>query len=398
MLETAVAARPDWAQGLADLAQLQLMMGDEAAALASYERCVARDPSLPAAWLNLGTLMLRADRVAEAGPCFEKAIAVDPGLADAHAGLGIAHQRQHRYTDAADALRRAAELAPQDPEIRSNLGGVLHELGDHEAALARFEEAIALAPERGALHAHVGVIRHEVEGAAAALPHYDAALRLSPGHTHTLAAKHSALASLGRRAEAAQIFDYDALIVPTQLTAAAGYPDMPAFNAALADHAVRHPTLMAEPVGKTTRGGSQTGHLLGAAAGPVATLEGLIRTAIDAYFADAARVTHPYCPRRPIPGRLFAWATVLDRGGFQDAHIHPGGFLSGVYYVQVPEESEAGAIEFGRPAPPFDLADPDTLLLRPKPGLLVLFPSFIWHRTIPFEGSAQRISIAFDLM
>jgi hypothetical protein len=36
--------------------------------------------------------------------------------------------------------------------------------------------------------------------------------------------------------------------------------------------------------------------------------------------------------------------------------------------------------------------------VRPVEGLLVLFPSYLYHRTIPFEGDAPRISVAFDFV
>ena len=231
------------------------------------------------------------------------------------------------------------------------------------------------------------------------MPHYDAALKIAPGDARTLSTKGTALIELGRKQEAAVIFDHDALIATTQFDQAPGYPDLAAFNQALAEHAVSHPTLVSEPPGRTTRGGGQTGHLLGPDSGPFAAFEQMIWGAIDAYFADTGRADHPNCPRRTQPGRLDAWATVLDKGGYQDPHNHPSGILSGVYYVQLPDSGDAGAIEFGRPAPPFDPAhDPEVRLIRPEPGLLVLFPSFFWHRTIPFPGEGRRISIAFDLI
>ncbi len=375
------------------------MTGEESAAIETYERCLKIDQGFIPAWLNLGILMLRAYRIEEAGNCFQKAVDGDPDLVDAHAGLGVVRQRQHRFAEAVDAFEQAASRAPRDPEICSNLGGVLHEMGETEKAIPWFQKAIKLAPEQASLHRHLGVVLHEVHGAQAGLPHYDEALRLLPRDARTLAAKGSALIALGRREEAARIFDHDALIATRQFTAAPGYSDMAAFNRALADHAIKHPTLIMEPLGRTTRGGGQTGHLLGPNSGPVAVLESLIRGAIDAYFADPVRAQHPYCPRRSGPGRLDAWATVLDSGGYQDSHNHPSGVLSGVYYVQLPDSGEAGAIEFGRPAPPFATpAEPEVMVIRPETGLLVLFPSFFWHRTIPFQGGGKRISIAFDLI
>jgi hypothetical protein len=34
----------------------------------------------------------------------------------------------------------------------------------------------------------------------------------------------------------------------------------------------------------------------------------------------------------------------------------------------------------------------------PYEGLMVLFPSYFYHRTIPFEGDSARISLAFDVV
>ena len=399
MLEKAAAMRPNALPILVDLGQVQLMTGDQAAATETFQRCVKIDPGLVPAWLNLGILMMHAYRTDEAAECFQKAAEGNPKLVDAHMGLGVVRQRQKRPKEAVAAFQRAAALAPDNPEVLSNLGGALHEAGDARGAVPCFRKAIELAPQHAALHTHLGSLLHEVEGGEAGLPHYNDALRLVPGEPRTLALKGSALIGLGRAEEAARIFDHDALVASQQFTEAPGYPDLDAFNRDLASHSVSHPSLVQEPLGRTTRGGGQTGQLFGAAEGPFPVLEQMLRGAIDAYFADPARSQHPYCPIRTKPGHIFAWATVLDSGGYQDPHNHPSGVLSGVYYVQLPESGEPGAIEFGRPAAPFTApSEPDVKLIRPATGKVVLFPSFYWHRTIPFPGEGRRISIAFDLM
>lgn len=399
LMEQAVAARPESVQFLVNLAQVQIMTGDPHAAMDSFQRSLKLDPGIVPAWLNLGILYLHADRIDDAGDCFQKASDLNPKQIDALNGLGVVRQRQRRFGDAVSAFQKAAVLAPDNPEICSNLGGALHEDGKPKQALACFQKAVKLAPKQPSLHTHVGVILHELEGPAAGLAHYDEALRLLPMDARTLSTKGTALLELGRQEEADEIFDHDALLVTKQFDEAPGFADMAAFNQALADHATGHPTLVAEPTGRTTRGGGQTGHLFGPDAGPMAVLEGLIRGAIDEYFADPDRTRHPYCPRRTSEGRLDAWATVLDSGGYQDPHNHPSGILSGVYYVQLPDTGDAGGIEFGRPAPPFNPpSEPEYALIRPQTGMMVLFPSFFWHRTIPFPGTGRRISIAFDLI
>ncbi len=62
-----------------------------------------------------------------------------------------------------------------------------------------------------------------------------------------------------------------------------------------------------------------------------------------------------------------------------------------------PEQGHAGFFELGPPPEQFPLkAAPDALAIKPEEGLMILFPSYFYHRTIPFEAKERRISIAFD--
>ena len=67
--------------------------------------------------------------------------------------------------------------------------------------------------------------------------------------------------------------------------------------------------------------------------------------------------------------------------------------------VSKPGDGHDGWIEFGRPQSIYRTsASPRVKLVRPEEGLMVLFPSFFFHRTIPFEADAERICIAFDII
>jgi hypothetical protein len=67
--------------------------------------------------------------------------------------------------------------------------------------------------------------------------------------------------------------------------------------------------------------------------------------------------------------------------------------------VAEPTANEAGWIEFGRPPPEFKArAEPEVRTYRPEEGLMLLFPSYLYHRTIPFDAEEARICIAFDVV
>ena len=67
--------------------------------------------------------------------------------------------------------------------------------------------------------------------------------------------------------------------------------------------------------------------------------------------------------------------------------------------VDEDDAAHAGWIEFGRPYWDFQIrAEPETRLVKPEEGLMLLFPSYTFHRTLPFKGDEERISIAFDVL
>ncbi len=41
---------------------------------------------------------------------------------------------------------------------------------------------------------------------------------------------------------------------------------------------------------------------------------------------------------------------------------------------------------------------PEVRFYRPEEGLMFLFPSYFYHRTVPFESEQQRVSVAFDIL
>lgn len=110
-----------------------------------------------------------------------------------------------------------------------------------------------------------------------------------------------------------------------------------------------------------------------------------------------------------------AWANVNGPGDANIAHYHAGSFWSGAYYVAdggcAADPSLGGAFEMIDPrgaapamyAPTLRFAGEDgqsagsgeTIL--PKPGLLFLFPSWLYHQVRPYRGAELRISIAFNL-
>ncbi len=103
--------------------------------------------------------------------------------------------------------------------------------------------------------------------------------------------------------------------------------------------------------------------------------------------------------------KLFGWMNMNPSGGYNAPHTHPGAQWSGVYYVSQPavETGNSGMIEFLDPRsdlPNWRILDAPAFRLkkkiRPEPGDMILFPSYLVHWVYPNEAAQERVSIAFN--
>lgn len=99
------------------------------------------------------------------------------------------------------------------------------------------------------------------------------------------------------------------------------------------------------------------------------------------------------------------WVNRLKGSGHHSAHIHPNSVISGTLYIEVPKGS--GAIRFEDPRLPLMMAAPprrtDTqeelgqfVTITPRPGLLLLWESWLRHEVLAGSGRGDRLSISFN--
>lgn len=107
-----------------------------------------------------------------------------------------------------------------------------------------------------------------------------------------------------------------------------------------------------------------------------------------------------------IRWRLTLWANVNRNGQFNRVHIHPGCTWSGVYYVDpgdAPADGMADSGAFVLQHPNlgavmsfFPDLTPQSFAVQPRPGLCLVFPSYLPHEVYPYRGQRPRISVAFN--
>ena len=201
------------------------------------------------------------------------------------------------------------------------------------------------------------------------------------------------------------IYDRDRLLLRRTVGQTSGFASLAGFNAALTEHVRNHPTLLSSTPSQATSNGCHTANLVRDDAAPVNALREAIKHCVAHYMTEiTADSALPYFAVRPTDWRYDILGVVLRHTGRQRPHVHPNGFLSGVYYPAdlAANSGDAGAIVFGHstivgPDGGF-LAPKEPLVVRPFAGLMVLFPSYFWHHTIAFAGQRERISVAFDVI
>jgi len=350
-------------------------------------------------WFALGNLWLERDRPDRAEAAYRQAMAGGETPA-VLCNLAAAIRNQGRLAEAIALLERAAARAPDVADVAGNLGGFLIEAGHPERAIAHLRRALARAPDEADHAVNLAVALLDTGAVEEAREVLEDLARRAPGDALVLSHLAGAWARLGHRDALHRLVDFDRLIDRRCLIVPAEFPTLDSFDRALEREVRRHSSLTPDRAGKTTRRGAQTGELLSLPGPAIAALERAIRDAIADYLdRRPADPDHRFLARPPERLRLTAWATVLGDGGHQAPHNHPTGWLSGVYYVAVPPigADGAGAIEFGTGVAGGDL-DRSLPVRRidPAPGMLVLFPSYFWHRTLPIGAGEERISIAFD--
>ncbi len=440
-LKAALEAAPDDADALCELGLSYMDAGELTPAVAALRDAVDADPESPKALANLGALLQYRGHIEEAIAAYRRFLALEPGDMDVRCNLAKALVEAGRGDEAVAESKRTVRQSGSHPTAVANMGNVLCDMERFDEAVEILERAVAADPGDDvalinlsvarlslgridgaveALQASVAANPHNARGvadlanllsvtgeASRALSMCETFLAQHPGERMVVASYAYGLINAGREDAAAALLDFDRFINIDDLGAPEGYNSMGDFNRRLAAILSEHPSLLTDPLSKATYGGSQTGELDFDDDETLTAFETMIDAAIvkaAAQFRAAGAVRHSLLADPPAAWTLRAWGTLLRDGGHQIPHMHPLGWLSGIYYVRLPKDmskgaSHAGWIEFGSPPSRYRVTGRITRrTVEPKPGRLVLFPSYFYHRTMPFASAEPRLSIAFDVM
>ena len=428
--DKAIQLKPDFAEAHSNLGATLKELGRLKEAEASYRKAIALKPDYADAHNNLGITLQELGRSKDAEASLRQALALIPDYAVAHSNLGITLKELGRLDEAVASCDKAIQLKPDFAEAYTNRGVALKGLGRLNEAVASYDKAIQLHPNFYAAYYNRGDLLAEhalldAEQLRNAIDDFDRS-KTSMGRARTL----ELLYKVGRY----DLFHERLSMLPESDHTERRIAAISAFAADQLDHDNPHlfcknpleflhinhvsgisgPFLndlieelkarkaQWEPHGKTTHSGFQTkSDLFVNPTQHIRQLEEIIKKEIRTYYAHFKSQDCLFMSLWPKTLNLSGWFVRLLSQGYQGSHMHPAGWLSGVVYLEVPKfnEKDEGAIKFGLHGYDYPIAVKPSaeVIHQPKRGDIALFPSSLFHQTIPFNKDSERMVVAFDL-
>jgi tetratricopeptide (TPR) repeat protein len=402
LTEFEAVRRLDPAMPFVDIQRAEIMQElrryDEAEAI--FRAALAREPRNPLLHRAYNDLLYRLGRKEEFLASYDRVGKSRELLMDKAAFL----TQDNRPDQAYEAYREILAMHPGDVSAALGAAGMLSLLERHGEASRIFDAVLAQHGD------NVEVCNSAAEAALLgsepdkSLALSQRALRLAPYNQASLAGLSAALRVMGDERDEA-LNGYDSLIQLFDLEPPEGFADMAVFNIELNAYLDRLHPQTREYISQSLRGGTQTpAQLFGAGHELVQKLQTRISETVTRYIAGLKEdANHPFLSRRARDFRYIgSWSSRLRDCGFHINHIHTG-WISSCYYVAVPEAAKdetarQGWIKFGEPSFAVKLNNPIRRAVQPVPGRLVLFPSYMWHGTIPFHDAQPRTTVAFDVV
>ncbi|MEO7209141.1 MAG: tetratricopeptide repeat protein [Steroidobacteraceae bacterium] len=383
--------------------------------------------------------LIALERFDQAELALRECVRLEPRRAEAHDSLAqLVWMRTGNISEATRDLNQALEKYELDDALWATKAALLQGAGDARGAYAclakraarpqpppallvraglaalDFEPVAALTLAEQAMRAHPNnpparkllcAAYLGVGDGAAALGECAILLEATPDDQYLIAMQTSALRLLNDpRYET--LCDYDKMVLSQSLETPPGWSDLPSF---LTEVTSRLDALH-NPHGhrllyQSLRQGTETTQDLSRSQDPVIQALFLAFAAPIATYRDhIGRGADPLRRRNHGASRFNGgWSVRLRSSGYHTSHVHPRGWISSACYIQLPDSMRAGhagegILSFGAPGMITTPVLDAQFSVRPELGQLVLFPSYFWHGTLPFQSEQPRLTVAFDVV
>jgi uncharacterized protein (TIGR02466 family) len=392
----AIALHASFFEAHGNLGTVLQKQGQLEEAVVSYRNALSIHED-PRGHFNLGTALRDQGKLDEAINHFKQAIKMFPNYADAHNYLGECYRDQGNMEDAIKCYFDTLALNPNHAGANYNMGEFLYLAGRFDEAVDYLERSKLDDWQERALYCtykaeHFDSFKSKLDHIIATRKKHDAAFLQTLSTHHAINFDTEDQYNFCKNG-----FDF----VYQKSIAELAEPDSQLLKDLLSD--IDNTAIEVRAQGMIINGKQSAGNLFKRPEASFRRLGEIVKQEFLNYKNQFAGADCELIQSFPKELEFTSsWYVRLRSGGYLERHIHEVGWISGAVYLVLPKNKKdptEGCFEYGLHGDNYPQKHNNfpVGIASPNVGDIVLFPSSLFHRTIPFSSNEERICIAFDL-
>lgn len=385
---------PDHYNGLIILGISYRQLKENLKAIEIYRDLINRFPNNSAAYTNLANIFLDMGELDNSIEYYRKSIKIKDNDCNPFDGLGLAYTGKGNLEKACEYYKKAVEINPSFERAHLNLGDNYRKRGMYKDAIKHYELTNYKLSKSQKLECHYHL--NEIDG------FYEELNKL---------AKQDKLNSLAAclSTHASQRFGVDNIYPfcknPIDFVYHESLLNEDDFDEDFITNfleyiSINKPDFMSQNL--LNKGLQSAGNLFLKDDIVIRKLKKIVNKKVDDYKEKYSASIEGVIKRWPMSYDLYGWVIEIEKEGNLDPHIHKEGWISGSIYMNLPENegTDEGKLKVGLHGAnyPDDGKIYQNKIIPIRTGDVVIFPSSLFHETIPFKINEKRVSFAFDLM
>ena len=426
-----------------------------------FKKIIDKDPKYKSAYNNLGFIYKESDNPEKAIKCFEKALVIDDNYFEAHNNLGLIYKSLKKNQKAIISYKKALAIKPNYYDALNNLGILLYEIGEFEESEKYFQKALIINPNFTEVNCNIGLVYEKLGNLKGALNSYQKVKKDDKNFITAQYSLASLLYNDKQYIKAAQIFknlefknsknyllkiffklnDKENFFKLLDIETKKGRTNAiigSLITSSKIRYGVKKKNLFCEkPLDyvyiknlnldlnfkkifidtcenilndKNFRDRSQSllvnsiqsaGNIFQNRNSKVEQIKNIIVSEIENYYYKFKNQNDGIIKSWPKNFNLNGWLVSMKNGGKIKPHIHDYGWLSGSIYINVPPKNlkNSGDLIVSLSDDERDINNTNySKIINVTTGSLCLFPSSLYHYTVPFASDERRIVLAFDMI
>ena len=391
---------------------------------ASYKKAIELNPSYAAAYFNLGDLLSGLKRFDEAKIKYKIAIKLKPNFIEAHNNLGNIQKELGKLDEAENSYKKAIEFKPDYEAAHYNLGNLLKKLSRFEEAEASYKKAIELKPDYVEARYHLGITLHTLKQYKKAadeflLMNYKSSQSyllkcwfklndkinftiqldkmLEQGKNNAVIGSLISRSNIRYGVQKQNPFCNEPLnyVLENDLTKQCDFKNI---FVQTAKKILNDDTIINKTQPLLDNGTQTSGNLFSKKNDLIEKMKDTIHSEIEKYFVNFKDSEEGFIKNWPKSYYLNGWLVSMKNGGKLLPHMHEHAWITCSIYINVPQKKVANSGNLVACLDDNEDENNPKKIIDVVTGSICMFPSSLFHYTIPFDADEERIVLAFDVV